>query len=89
MNLAVFELFLQLLDQKSALFITWPRMNTGLRTPGIASPLQKRYLARSNKDEVMNGPQALATLQSNSGIPFPTILRSSAYYSSTLPSEFS
>ena len=28
-------------------------MNTGLRTPGIASPLQKRYLARSNKDSIV------------------------------------
>jgi hypothetical protein len=28
-------------------------MNTGLRTPGAASPLQKRYLARSNKDLVV------------------------------------
>ena len=26
-------------------------MNTGLRTPGIASPLQKRYLARLNKHD--------------------------------------
>jgi hypothetical protein len=28
-------------------------MNTGLRTPGIASPLQKRYIARSNKDSIV------------------------------------
>ena len=28
-------------------------MNTGLRTPGIASTLQKRYLARSNKDSIV------------------------------------
>ena len=28
-------------------------MNTGLRTPGKASPLQKRYLARSNKDSIV------------------------------------
>jgi len=29
------------------------RMNTGLRKPGVASPLQKRYLARSNKDSIV------------------------------------
>ena len=29
------------------------RMVTGLRTPGVASPLQKQYLARSNKDSIV------------------------------------
>jgi len=29
------------------------RMITGLRTPGIASPLKKRYLTRSNRDSIV------------------------------------
>jgi len=29
------------------------RMNTGLRRPGVASRLQKRYLTRSNKDSIV------------------------------------
>jgi len=29
------------------------RMNTGLGTPGVASPLQKQYLTKSNKDPIV------------------------------------
>jgi len=29
------------------------RMVTGLLTPGVASPLQKQYLTRSNKDSIV------------------------------------